>query len=132
MDSYPGVTPLWDLSQASTFSQLPDDDFLALLQKQFPSNTDGFNFGGYEGGIDPQTIQPFSLTGLSPPSDDSSPSPPSMNNDTDSRSLSGRPRADTDGEDPMLKRKASDDSMDDGPSAITEPRWSEERGFHFV
>jgi AP-1-like factor len=116
MESYPGVTPLWDLSQASSFSQLPDDDFLALLQKQFPNSNDGFMPGGFDGGINPQSIQPFALPGLSPPSDDSSPSPPGMN-DTDSRGPSMRPRADTDGEDAMLKRKASDDSMDDeGPS----------------
>lgn len=116
MESYPGVAPLWDLSQASSFSQLPDDDFLALLQKQFPNSNDGFMPGGFDGGINPQTIQPFALPGFSPPSDDSSPSPPGMN-DTDSRGTSMRPRADTDGEDPMLKRKASDDSMDDeGPS----------------
>jgi len=117
MESYPGVTPIWDLSQAESFSQLPDDDFLALLQKQFPNSNDGFMPGGFDGGIDPQSIQPFSLHGLSPPSDDSSPSPPSMNNDPDSGGTSGRPRADTDGDDAMLKRKASDDSMDDeGPS----------------
>jgi AP-1-like factor len=117
MESYPGVTPLWDLSQASSFSQLPDDDFLALLQKQFPNSNDGFMPGGFDGGIDPQSIQPFTLAGLSPPSDDSSPSPPGLSNDADSRSTPGRPRADTDGDDAMLKRKASSDSMDDeGPS----------------
>jgi AP-1-like factor len=118
MESYPGVTPLWDLSQASSFSQLPDDDFLALLQKQFPNSNDAFPMpGGFEGGINPQTIQPFALPGFSPPSDDSSPSPPSMNNDSDSRGTSSRPRADTEGDDAMLKRKASDDSLDDeGPS----------------
>jgi AP-1-like transcription factor len=117
MESYPGVTPLWDLSHASSFSQLPDDDFLALLQKQFPNSNDGFMPGGFDGGIDPQSIQPFTLSGLSPPSDDSSPSPPGMNNDSDSRGTSRRPHASTDGDDAALKRKASDDSMDDeGPS----------------
>jgi len=116
MESYPGVAPIWDLSQASSFSQLPDDDFLALLQKQFPNSNDGFMPGGFDGGINPQSIQPFALPSLSPPSDDSSPSPPGMN-DSDSRGTSMRPRADTDGDDAMLKRKASDDSMDDeGPN----------------
>lgn len=120
MESYPEVAPLWDLSQASTFSQLPDDDFLALLQKQFPNSNDAFNPVSFDTGIDPQSIQPFPLPGLSPPSDDSSPSPPSINNDSDSRSQSRRPRADTDSDDPMLKRKASDDSMDDEPHSKTQ------------
>ncbi|KZP15222.1 hypothetical protein FIBSPDRAFT_795836 [Athelia psychrophila] len=116
MDAYPGVTPLWDLSQATTFSQLPDDDFLALLQKQFPTSNE-FSF---QGGINPQEIQPYALPGLSPPSDDSSPSPQSANNERDagSRSRSRQRRSgDSDGDDPMLKRKASDDSLDDEPSS---------------
>lgn len=119
MESYPGVTPLWDISSvdASQFSQLPDDDFLALLQKQFPNSNDGFNPASFDAGIDPQSIQPFALPGLSPPSDDS-PSPPSNDgSDSRSQSISGRPRADTDGDDPLLKRKASDDSMDEEPSS---------------
>ena len=111
MESYPLSAPIpWDIN-ASQFSQLPDDDFLALLQKQFP-NTAEFNTS-----IDPQTIQPFSLHGLSPPSDDS-PSPPS-NNESDSRSQSSstRPTAEADGDDPLLKRKASHDSMEEEPSS---------------
>lgn len=118
MDAYPGVTPLWDLSQATTFSQLPDDDFLALLQKQFPSSTD-FNSstGVFQGGINPQEIHPFSLPGLSPPSDDSSPSPQSGNQEQDGESRSrSRHRSDSHDDDPMLKRKASDDSLDDEPN----------------
>lgn len=120
MESYPGVTPLpWDISSVdpTQFSQLPDDDFLALLQKQFPNSTDAFNPHSFNVGVDPQSIQPFPLHGLSPPSDDS-PSPPS-NNESDSRSQSSsrRPRADTDGEDPLLKRKASQDSLEEEPNS---------------
>ncbi|KAF7972578.1 hypothetical protein HWV62_17712 [Athelia sp. TMB] len=116
MDAYPGVTPLWDLSQATTFSQLPDDDFLALLQKQFPGSAD-FNTGVFQGGINPQEIQPFSLPGLSPPSDDSSPSPQSANQDRDDGSRSrSRHRSGSQDDDPMLKRKASDDSLDEEPN----------------
>lgn len=115
MESYPAVAPLWDLSQASSFSQLPDDDFLALLEKQFSANNnEGFNPGVFDAGINPLNIQ--SLDGPSPPSDDSSPSPASINNDSSSRGESSRPRADTDGDDSILKRKASDDSMDNGPN----------------
>ena len=116
MDAYPGVTPLWDLSQATTFSQLPDDDFLALLQKQFPGSAD-FNTGVFQGGINPQEIQPFSLPGLSPPSDDSSPSPQSGNQERDDGSRSrSRHRSGSQDDDPMLKRKASDDSLDEEPN----------------
>lgn len=114
MESYPAVAPLWDLSQPSSFSQLPDDDFLALLQKQFSTTNDGFNPGVFDTGINPQSIQ--SPDGPSPPSDDSSPSPPSVNNDSNSKGESRRPRADTDGDDSILKRKASIDSMSDGPN----------------
>ena len=59
-----------------------------------------------------------------------------MNNDSDSRGASRRPRADTDGDDSMLKRKASDDSMDDeGPSqknqhtgSLTVVSWTSSNG----
>ncbi|KAJ6626976.1 hypothetical protein B0H10DRAFT_1997498 [Mycena sp. CBHHK59/15] len=105
MDTYSDISPLWDLSQASSFSQLPDDDFLALLQKQFPTNTVPFSadFGGVNG-VDPQNISRYSLPSLTPPSVDSSPSPPQQ---------SGSKSPD---DDPALKRKASDDSLDEGPS----------------
>ena len=90
--NFSSANSLWDLSQApSQFSQLPDDDFLALIRKQFPpaNNND------------------------SPPSDDSSPSPPS-NTDAASRRDS-LIRNDT--EDAPLKRKASSDDMQPGPSS---------------
>jgi AP-1-like transcription factor len=35
------TVPLWDFSHPQSFSQLPDDDFLALLQKQFPTTASG-------------------------------------------------------------------------------------------
>lgn len=75
----------WDLSHSSSsFSHLPDDDFLAILQNQFPAEN---------------TINPsYSLA----PSEDSSPSP------------------DDDQPDPALKRKASDESIQGGPSQKTQ------------
>ena len=91
--NFSSANTLWDLSQApAQFSQLPDDDFLALIRKQFPpaGNND------------------------SPPSDDSSPSPPS-NTDADSRRQSLHRPNDT--EDAPLKRKASSDDMQPGPSS---------------
>nr|GAT50350.1 BZIP family transcriptional factor [Mycena chlorophos] len=100
MESFSDMSPIWDLSQATTFSQLPDDDFLALLQKQFPTpqaqyHQMDFTLDGT--GVNPQSISHYSLPSLSPPSADSSPSPP--------------------GEDHSLKRKASgDDDLEEGPS----------------
>lgn len=91
--NFPSINALWDIPQAP--SLLPDDDFLALLQKQF--NT-----------TDNSDRQPHS-----PQSDDSSPSPPS--NDSISRRHSPLART-NDPEDSHLKRKASNDDMDPGPS----------------
>ncbi|KAJ7071586.1 hypothetical protein C8F01DRAFT_1217056 [Mycena amicta] len=99
MESFSDMSPLWDLSQASSFSQLPDDDFLALLQKQFPTPPTQYSvdFSLDGPGINPQSISHYSLPSLSPPSADSSPSPPQE-------------------EDHGLKRKASDDDLEEGPS----------------
>ncbi|KAJ7226107.1 hypothetical protein GGX14DRAFT_423887 [Mycena pura] len=107
MESYADISsPLWDLSQATSFSQLPDDDFLALLQKQFPSNPVPYSadFSALTGGINPQNISRYSLSSLTPPSADSSPSPPQ-------ESGSKSPEDEHD-----LKRKASDDDLEEGPS----------------
>ncbi|KAJ7789461.1 hypothetical protein B0H14DRAFT_2472064 [Mycena olivaceomarginata] len=110
MDTYPTeISPLWDLSQASSFSQLPDDDFLALLQKQFPTSAGPYgDFGGMPNGVNPQTISRYPLPTLTPPSEDSSPSPPQQ-------SGSKSPEDEHD-----LKRKASDDDLSDGPSQKTQ------------
>lgn len=117
MESFPDISPLWDLSQASSFSQLPDDDFLALLQKQFPTDSDhqpNFHVEGFNTAINPQSLTRYPLPTLTPPSEDSSPSPPNMNgNETRERSQSTN---DDDPLDPALKRKASDDDLDDEPS----------------
>ncbi|KAF9242361.1 hypothetical protein BU15DRAFT_86923 [Melanogaster broomeanus] len=92
---YPSLNSLWDLAQApSQFSQLPDDDFLALLQKQFPASS--------------AQKQQQPLPNLTPPSDDSSPSPPNAS------PIYSRAN---DNEDSALKRKASDHDMDPGPSS---------------
>lgn len=101
MDTYQ-ETPLWDLG--SSFSQLPDDDFLALLQKQFPSTSD-VNQYSFNDSVNPQSISRYSLPSLTPPSEDSSPSPPQFQDTND------------DFNDPALKRKASDEDFDEeGPS----------------
>lgn len=118
MEAFPEITAPWDLSQASSFSQLPDDDFLALLQKQFPTGN-GLSFSdpaGFTGGVNPQNISRYSLPSMTPPSEDSSPSPPNMNNDSSSRSHSANLGSTGENDDPALKRKASDEDLDEGPS----------------
>lgn len=122
MDPFASTVPLWDLSQ-NTYPTLPDDDFLALLQKEFPNTNGTVDFSSLVGlenepSVDADSINPQSLTsapgGHTPPlTDDSSPSPPATTHDADgtSRRHSGS-YADHDG----LKRKASDDDFDDGTS----------------
>ncbi|KAF8168354.1 hypothetical protein B0H34DRAFT_792972 [Crassisporium funariophilum] len=111
MDAYPEVTPLWDLSHNPTLTQLADSDFLALLHKQFSTDSDGLNYmTGYPAGVNPQNVSTYSLPSLTPPSEDSSPSPPNSNQD----------HANDDINDAALKRKASDDDLSDGPSSKTQ------------
>ncbi|KAF9014916.1 hypothetical protein BDQ17DRAFT_1418052 [Cyathus striatus] len=103
MDPFQEATPLWDLSHASNFSQLPDDDFLALLQKQFPPvNAEQ----SYAPGVNPQSISQYPLPSLTPPSEDSSPSPPNLNSQDNSEEPEGS----------APKRKASSEELQEGPS----------------
>ncbi|KAG6831629.1 hypothetical protein H0H92_008706 [Tricholoma furcatifolium] len=92
---------LWDLSHPTGFSQLPDDDFLTLLSKQFstPISQDIAALGG----VNPQNISQYPLPSLTPPSEDSSPSPPNHNDSP----------ANDDQTDTVLKRKASEGDFDD-------------------
>ncbi|KAI4518470.1 hypothetical protein K525DRAFT_259548 [Schizophyllum commune Loenen D] len=111
------MTPFWDLSQASQFSQLPDDDFLALLQKQFPAVGGDLaaNNTFDRDSVNPRNVTSFPTPTFSPPSEESSPSPPSSSKD----STDGRNEEEL-GETP-LKRKASQDDLDDqGPSHKTQ------------
>ncbi len=116
-NNFADITPLWDLSQATTFSQLADDDFLALLQKQFPASTSPTLNLGTEfapPSVDPNDISRFSLPSFNPPSEDSSPSPPQ------NQASSSRQRGDDDDEYRSdLKRKASidEDDQEEGPSS---------------
>ncbi|KAK7468467.1 DNA-binding transcription factor yap1, variant 2 [Stygiomarasmius scandens] len=112
MDPFADITPLWDLSQATNFSQLPDDDFLALLQKQFPATSQpGAGFGGFTNSINPQSISQF--PNQSPASDDSSPSPPRSGEYSSKQSPSDMQE---DNGESALKRKASFDDPEEGPS----------------
>ena len=118
----------WDISaqQPDSFSALPDDDFLAFLQKQFPGTiapTQPLSFDNPDG-INPQSINSFPPPNASPPSSDSSPSPPSTHNEsTVSRRQSGVFNAGSSSESPqqqpaqiednLLKRKAVNDNGDE-------------------
>lgn len=141
MDSFnqPG---LWDLSLPPSLPALADDDFIALLQKQFGINhgfpipmndtlsKDSSNLYDANAAAPPQTanIDPKSLSRVplsrpsvdSPPSDDSSPSPSNANEASGSRSRRQSTVYGNDGEgnddDPTLKRKASEEDLDDEPT----------------
>ena len=111
----------WDISQQpDTFSALPDDDFLAFLQKQFPGTVGSNQPLSFDNpdGVDPQSLTAFPPPNLSPPSSDSSPSPPSTHHEPSlSRRQSGvfpngptSASADSSQDDTPLKRKASEEN----------------------
>ncbi|KAI0825365.1 hypothetical protein BC628DRAFT_1320321 [Trametes gibbosa] len=128
------IHSFWDISaqQPDSFSALPDDDFLAFLQKQFPSAVGPnapLSFDNPDG-VDPQSISSFPPLNNSPPSSDSSPSPPSTTNESslsrrqsgafsNSPSATGADQRNANKhaqDDASLKRKADNDS-DDEPQA---------------
>ena len=116
MDYNASSSPLWDFSQQSpsAFSQLGENDLLALLGKQFdPDLFPADTFAIPHDGIDPTKISNLAAPAPPPPlSDDSSPSPPST---SDHLSSSRRQSTNSNNEQdsPELKRKASDDGLDD-------------------
>lgn len=127
MDQFSGAIPFWDISQTpNSISQLADDDFLALLQKQFPTDTtNSFNvsFPGFNNdGVNPQSLSnfPFTIPNATPPSSDSSSSESPPSADTEPGTSRRQSTAYNEIEDHSLKRKAgeaSDDDMDmDEPS----------------
>jgi len=92
-----------------TLSQIADDDFLTLLQKQFPTDVQipfDLSFPGYNNPtvVNPQSLSDhtFPISEPTPSSSDSGNSPGSTTNDNDDRSL---------------KRKASDGRMDVEPTS---------------
>ena len=102
--------PFWDVSQTPmSLSQIADEDFLSLLQKQFPTDVQipfDLTFPGYNNPtvVDPQNLSDYTLpiSQSTPTSSDSGNSPISTTNDNDDRSL---------------KRKASDERMDVEPAS---------------
>ena len=117
---YAATSSLWNFSQSPTgFSQLAENDLLALLQKQFnPDLPSPNSYSIPHDGVDPSKIT--NLPASAPPpllSDDSSPSPPSTNNDHVSSSRRQSTNSTTEQETHELKRKASIDAMEeDNPS----------------
>ncbi|KAL4254494.1 bZIP YAP Transcription Factor [Abortiporus biennis] len=116
MDPYGRFNNYWDIAQQpAQFSTLADDDFLALLQKQFPT----IGVDPKPDGVDPQSLSNFTIphTNTSPSSSDSSPSPPSGSNEPPSRPQSGVFNSPITEQSPdeRLKRKASEDDMDEDP-----------------
>jgi AP-1-like factor len=123
----------WDLTSPPSLPSLPDDDFLALLQKQFvannPTTIDFAPFGTTKSlqqvpnSANPQSLSHLPITNNNtPPLTDSSPSPPSADNTSGveranrrnsggvtNHWLDGGNRNDED----ALKRKASTDESDD-------------------
>ncbi|KAI0252656.1 hypothetical protein BJV78DRAFT_1200196 [Lactifluus subvellereus] len=111
MDYTTSTSHLWDFSQSpSAFSQLAENDFLALLQNQFSPDLSASNaYAVPHDGVDPSKITNLPAPAPPPPlSDESSPSPPSFN---DNASSSRRQSTVSNGEPetPELKRKASSD-----------------------
>ncbi|KAJ3751097.1 hypothetical protein DFH05DRAFT_1469931 [Lentinula detonsa] len=130
MESFSNLAPLWDLSQATNFSQLPDEDFLALLQKQFPG---AGQHGGYQSnafgtgdGVNPQSINQYSLSNITPPSEDSSPSPQAAEGSSKQSPEESSPSEDS--PDFGLKRKADDEDLGEGPSQKNAHTMSESNG----
>lgn len=123
MSQFNDASSLWDLSLTPSLPALADDEFIALLQKQFGVGNDllAKEFTSEAvGNVNPRALTRFPVQAVTPPSDDSSPSPPGGNQEPSqsrSRRESGLYDDDDDGhDDPALKRKASDEDLDDEPN----------------
>jgi AP-1-like factor len=101
MDAYTD-TSFWD--NTPTFNQLPDSDFFALLQKQFPPTAPPF------AEVNPQNLSSYPLPSLTSSEEESSPSPPNSNRDVSNDDVN----------EPPLKRKASGDEISDIPNQKTQ------------
>ncbi|PFH50725.1 hypothetical protein AMATHDRAFT_75415 [Amanita thiersii Skay4041] len=119
MDTYHDVAHLWDYPHPPAFTQLADDDIFSILQKQpyqpEPNHHSNSipNPSSYVDGVNPQSISRYPLNSLTPPSEDSSPSPPQSLHDAGvGGGSSGFGMEDV--HDPALKRKASDEGLEDG------------------
>ena len=129
--AFNNASSLWDLSLPPSLPSLADDEFVALLQKQFGASNDGAipvtdkqPPNGFSTNINPQQLSrfPSAHDTSSPLSDDEedSPSPSSANDNPRSRKQSGatrdRQRSRDDDDDHAPKRKASEEDLDDEPN----------------
>ena len=113
MEIHANSVPFWDISQTPiALSQIADDDFLTLLQRQFPTDVQtpfDLTFPGYNNPtvIDPQSQSDYTLpvSHPTPSFSDSGSSPIPTTNDKENRSL---------------KRKASDENMNVDPAPKTD------------
>ncbi|KAH8120736.1 hypothetical protein DFH11DRAFT_1500160 [Phellopilus nigrolimitatus] len=138
MESF-NASALWDLSLPPSLPSLADDEFIALLQKQFGANNAKEDSSPIVN-IDPQNLSrvPPVRPIATPPSEDSSPSPPSASDLPTSRSRreSGAygdesySRQSDREDDPDLKRKASEDDLEDEPSHKSQHRCPFPRSYH--
>ena len=112
--------PTFDWDSNTAISSLDENDFMLLLQKQFPSVNapiapSVLAKASPDVGTNPQSLSKFQMNSTSPLSTDSSPSPPSANDDNGSDGNNNNPnskRASPVDED-HHKRKASADDFDD-------------------
>ncbi|KLO06312.1 hypothetical protein SCHPADRAFT_1002416 [Schizopora paradoxa] len=126
------TSALWDLSLPPSLPSLADDEFVALLQKQFGASNDGAvpvtdkqPPNGFNANINPQQLSRFpsahdTSSPLSDDEDEDSPSPPSASVNSRSRKQSGsmreRQRSIDEDDDHAPKRKASEEDLDDEPN----------------
>ena len=123
MTTFSNPDNLWDMSLPPSLPSLADDEFLALLQKQFDTNNDHLNKQQpvnipQTTNIDPASLRTFPHeTSPSPPLSDDSPSPPSARDLSRSRRESGAfgdaNSSQQAADDDNLKRKADEEEDDE-------------------
>lgn len=140
MQSFNDTNAVWDLSLPQSLPSLADDEFIALLQKQFGVQPDQLNRDLFTpvksaSAVPPTNIDPQNLTNRlptppatsTPSSEESSPSPPSMPAESSTSASGTRSKRhsevyaserlnDKSGDDePAPKRKADSEDLDDEP-----------------
>lgn len=141
MQTFNDTNAVWDLPLSQSLPSIADDEFIALLQKQFGVNPDQIDKNLFSpvkdasaapplANIDPHNLTtrlPTPPATSTPSSEDSSPSPPSMPADTSSGTRSKRQSGvyafengngandKSSDDEPAPKRKAGSEDLDDEP-----------------
>lgn len=124
MDQFEGTTGLWNFSDPVNYTQMPNEEFLNMLNKQFPISAPHPNppsLGASYNGAQSQAVR-TSLSSLSPPSEDSSPSPTNSNHDYEDAEGTAPPKrkaADDHGEGPSSKMSTNDKKAGSSTTAST-------------